>query len=183
MNNRGHAELLSGHNWVVWLTGLSGAGKTTVAHALRDALTRTGFHAMVLDGDDIRAGLNADLGFSAEERRENLRRIAHIAKLISSNGFIVIVATISPRNEDRDMAREIVGLQFREVYVDTPLEVCEQRDVKGLYRKARAGALATFTGVNDIYEAPARPDLTLHASEVTVADEVELVLRMIGMEE
>ncbi len=132
--------LLSGHNYVVWLTGLSGAGKTTVAVALRAALTRTGYHAMLLDGDDIRAGLNADLGFSAAERHENLRRIAHIARLISGNGFIVIVATISPRCADRELARAIVGSSFREVYVDTPLEVCERRDIKGLYRKARSGA-------------------------------------------
>ncbi|MEO8481156.1 MAG: adenylyl-sulfate kinase [Acidobacteriota bacterium] len=163
-------ETRHGHRGaVVWLTGLSGAGKTTMAGALERALFARQVTVFVLDGDNIRRGLSSDLGFSATDRRENIRRIAEVARLFADAGLIAVTAFISPYASDRDRARRIAesteagpGVPFLEVYVDAPLSVCEARDPKGLYRKARDGQIAHFTGVSDPYEPPAQPDVVLH---------------------
>ena len=145
---------------VLWLTGLSGSGKTTLARALEQALREINLHAFVLDGDQIRCGLSADLGFSAADRSENIRRIGEAAKLLSQAGVIAIVAAISPLATDRANARRTIGNEnFIEIYCNAPLEVCEQRDVKGLYKRARTGELADFTGVSSPYQAPQMSDV------------------------
>jgi adenylyl-sulfate kinase len=168
--------------FVIWLTGLSGAGKSTIAGALSHELGNTGVGCFVLDGDDIRSGLNSDLGFSAEDRMENVRRIAHVAKLLSSRGQVVVVAAITPSQAMRDLAKGIVGQTFREVFVDTPISVCEARDPKGLYRKARSGALKAFTGVSDLYERPTSPDLVLFTHASSIAEETKKLLTLIRVE-
>jgi bifunctional enzyme CysN/CysC len=148
----------------VWLTGLSGSGKSTVAVEVERALVAAGRAAYLLDGDNVRHGLNADLGFSAADRTENIRRIGEVARLFADAGVVALVPVISPYRADRDRARtihEAVGLPFVEVYVDTPIEVCEARDPKGLYAKARAGEIRGFTGIDDPYEAPEHPHLRL----------------------
>jgi bifunctional enzyme CysN/CysC len=148
----------------VWLTGLSGSGKSTIAVELLRALFDRGVAAYSLDGDNLRHGLNGDLGFSADDRAENIRRIGEVARLFADAGLIAVVPVISPYRAGRDHARRLhteTGLEFVEVYVDTPIEVCEARDVKGLYAKARAGELTGFTGIDDPYEAPEHPDLVI----------------------
>jgi bifunctional enzyme CysN/CysC len=148
----------------VWLTGLSGSGKSTVAVALEALLVGRGQAAYVLDGDNLRHGLNGDLGFSAEDRSENVRRVGEVARLFADAGVVALVPLISPYRADRDRARaahEAAGVPFVEVFVDTPLELCEQRDPKGLYARARAGEITGFTGIDDPYEAPASPELRL----------------------
>ena len=146
---------------VLWFTGLSGSGKSTLANATEHALHQLGYKTMVLDGDNIRMGLCKDLGFSDEARKENIRRIAEVAKLFAESGTIVLTAFISPFRSDRDAAREIIGEDFIEIFVDTPLDVCEQRDPKGLYKKARAGQIKGFTGIDSPYEAPLKPELKI----------------------
>jgi adenylylsulfate kinase len=164
---------------VMWLTGLSGAGKSTIANALSHELTKAGTACFVLDGDDIRAGLNSDLGFSSEDRLENVRRIAYVARLISSQRQVVVVAAITPSHAMRALAKGIVGETFREVFVDTPIALCEERDPKGLYRKARSGALKAFTGVSDIYERPVSPDLVLRTDVSSISDTTQSLLALI----
>ncbi len=150
---------------VVWLTGLSGAGKSTLADALADELTGKGFPVRVLDGDAIRATLNRDLGYSQADRDENIRRVAEIALLFADTGFIVVVAAISPLRRQRQQARRRIGHErFVEVHVCTPLEICELRDPKGLYRKARSGLISGFTGVDSPYEEPTSPELRIDGS-------------------
>jgi adenylylsulfate kinase len=165
---------------VIWLTGLSGAGKSTIASALNHELTMTGVASVVLDGDEIRSGLNSDLGFSAEDRLENVRRLAHVARLIARWNRVVIVAAITPGRAMRELAKSIVGEGFREVFVNTPIAVCEARDPKGLYQKARSGALKAFTGVSDTYEPPASPDLVLHTNASSIAEETQSLLALVG---
>lgn len=158
---------------VIWLTGLSGAGKSTLAAALHRRLVEAGQMAAVLDGDAVRAGLCRGLGFSPEDRRENIRRVAEVARLMREAGLVVICALISPLRDDRVMARGIIGAaHFREVHVATPLEVCERRDPKGLYRNARAQALTQFTGVSAPYEEPQAPDLRIDASREDASEAV-----------
>jgi adenylylsulfate kinase len=153
---------LGQHAGVFWFTGLSGSGKSTLALALEKALFAEGFQVVVLDGDTIRSGINNNLGFSPEDRMENIRRIAEVAKLFVQNGIICLVSFISPTRAMRDLAREIVGpADFHDIFVDTPLDVCEARDVKGLYKRARAGEIPEFTGVSAPYEPPADPFLHL----------------------
>jgi adenylylsulfate kinase len=148
---------------VIWLTGMSGAGKSTIARALVDRLQALSCQSTVLDGDVLRSGLNSDLGFSDAARTENLRRVAHVAALFCLEGFVTVTATISPEAEHRANARQIIGeASFVEVFVDTPLAVCEERDPKGLYRRARNGEIPEFTGIGSPYHAPLHPDLTLH---------------------
>ena len=146
---------------VVWLTGLSGSGKSTLAHALEERLHRMGRTVYVLDGDNVRHGLCSDLGFGAADRHENIRRIGHVAALFADAGVLVVTAFLSPFRADREAARGTVGADFFEVFVDAPLAVCEQRDPKGLYRQARQGRIAEFTGISSPYEPPERPDLHL----------------------
>ncbi len=147
---------------VVWMTGLSGSGKSTIANALTKHLQGKRIHTFSLDGDNVRLGLNRDLGFTAESRKENIRRVAEVAKLMADAGLVVVVSFISPFRADREQAREIIGSNdFVEVFVDCPLEVCESRDVKGLYLKARQGQIKEFTGIDSPYEAPLEADITI----------------------
>jgi bifunctional enzyme CysN/CysC len=167
----------------VWLTGLSGSGKSTVAMACERLLLEERQAAYVLDGDNLRHGLNGDLGFSAEDRSENVRRVGEVARLFADAGVVALVPLISPYRADRDRAREahaVASLPFLEVYVDTPIELCEQRDPKGLYKKARAGELPGFTGIDDPYEAPLSPELRLTPAEGGPADQAALVLRALA---
>jgi adenylyl-sulfate kinase len=150
---------------IVWLTGLSGSGKSTLANALEGELYASGHHSYLLDGDNIRMGLNKGLGFSDADRVENIRRIGEVAKLFVDAGLIAITAFISPFRADRDMVRALVGPdEFFEVYVRAPLEVCEERDPKGMYKKARAGVIKQFTGIDSPYEEPANPELVVDTS-------------------
>jgi bifunctional enzyme CysN/CysC len=154
----------------VWLTGLSGSGKSTVAVEVERQLVATGRGAYLLDGDNVRHGLNADLGFSAADRTENVRRVGHVARLFADAGLVAVVPLISPYRADRDLVRAMhdeAGLPFVEVHVDTPIELCEARDPKGLYAKARAGEITGFTGIDDPYEAPEHPELVLRPEDGT----------------
>ena len=164
----------------IWFTGLSGSGKSTLANALEKRLYAMGRHTMVLDGDNIRLGLNRDLGFSEEDRIENIRRIAQVAKLMNDGGLIVLTAFISPFHRDRDNARKIIGDSFIEVYVNTPLEECERRDIKQLYRKARRGEIHDFTGVSSPYEVPSNPDITIDTTGRTVETCVSEILEKLA---
>lgn len=165
----------------VWLTGLSGAGKSTLAFALEHRLLEMGKACYVLDGDNIRHGLNRDLGFSSADRAENIRRIAEVAKLMNEAGLIVITAFISPYRDDREMARQIVGGdRFLEVHVSTPLTVCEARDAKGLYSRARTGLVPEFTGVSAPYESPLQPVLSLDTGTITVQRCLESLLKLLA---
>jgi len=166
----------------VWLTGLSGSGKSTVAAEAERQLVAAGRPAYVLDGDNVRHGLNGDLGFSAADRAENVRRVGHVARLMADAGIVVLVPLISPYRVDRDHVRAMhdeAGLPFVEVYVDTPIELCEQRDPKGLYAKARAGEITGFTGVDDPYESPSAPELVLTPKDGTPAAMARRVLDLL----
>jgi adenylylsulfate kinase len=155
---------------VLWMTGLSGSGKSTLAAMLERCLFEEGLSVVVLDGDNLRSGINSDLGFSEADRQENIRRVAEIARLFAMAGHIVICTFISPTAQMRALAAERIGEDFREVFIDAPLSVCEHRDVKGLYRKARQGELRQFTGVDAPYEPPLHPHLHLHTSGQAVAE-------------
>ncbi len=160
----------------VWFTGLSGSGKSTLANALEKRLVSMGRHTMLLDGDNIRMGLNRNLGFTEADRVENIRRIAEVAKLMNDAGLIVLTAFISPYKRDRENAKEIIGEDFLEVYVSTPIEECERRDVKGLYKKARRGEIPNFTGISSPYEIPDEPDLIVDTQKVSIEDAVSLIV-------
>jgi len=148
--------------YIVWFTGLSASGKSTLANALEVELHNQGYKTYLLDGDNLRTGLNSDLGFSQEDREENIRRVAHLSQILLDAGLIVITAFISPFKKDREYARSLVSDdEFVEVFVDTPLEVCEKRDPKGLYKKARAGEIKDFTGIDSVYEKPINPEIVL----------------------
>lgn len=199
---RAERERLNGHaSCVVWFTGLSGSGKSTIANLVEQNLFHSGVRSYLLDGDNVRHGLNATpgmlaplhgeayaqrfgLGFAAEDRQENIRRVGAVSKLFCDAGILTLTAFVSPYRADRDGVRAILNQgDFIEVFVDTPLEVCEARDPKGLYKKARAGELSNFTGVNDPYEAPINPELTLMGGEVPaedLADQVVTYLRSVG---
>ena len=170
------------HGATVWLTGLSGSGKSTVASALTVALSGRGVLTYTLDGDNLRHGLNGDLGFSADDRAENVRRVAEVARLCADAGLVVSVPLISPYRAGRAHARGVhaaSGLVFLEVFVDAPLEVCEARDTKGLYRRARAGELIGFTGIDDPYETPNDPELVLDAATTSPEDGAASILEML----
>ena len=168
---------------MLWFTGLSGSGKSTVAVALERELHRRGRLCRILDGDNIRTGINANLGFSEADRKENIRRIAEVSKLFVDTGIITIAAFISPTEEMRQMAAEIIGRNdFKEIYISTPLEECERRDVKGLYAKARLGEIKNFTGISAPFEAPVAPALSLDTSRLTLQESVAALLKLLGME-
>lgn len=172
--------LLKQRSVMVWFTGLSGSGKSTIAIALERELHRRGLLCRILDGDNIRSGINNNLGFSAEDRIENIRRIAEVSKLFIDTGVITIAAFISPNNELREMASSIIGKEnFLEIYVNTPIEECERRDVKGLYAKARKGEIKDFTGVSAPFEAPEHPALSLDTSVLSLEESVNKLLEMI----
>ena len=170
-------QLLRQRGMMLWFTGLSGSGKSTVAIALERELHSRGLLCRILDGDNIRSGINNNLGFSAEDRVENIRRIAEVGRLFVDTGIITIAAFISPNNHLREMAAEIIGKDdFVEVFVSTPLEECEKRDVKGLYAKARRGEIKNFTGISAPFEAPEHPDITLDTSKLPVEESVKILL-------
>ena len=173
-------ELLKQKAVVVWFTGLSGSGKSTLAAALERELYQRGHLCKLLDGDNIRTGINNNLGFSAEDRHENIRRIAEVSKLFLNCGVITLAAFISPTNEIRKQAREIIGDEnFMEIFVNPPLNVCEQRDTKGLYQKARKGEIQNFTGISSPFEAPENPAVDLDTSSLTVEESVEKILEVL----
>ncbi len=168
VDRREREQLLKQKGCLIWLTGLSGSGKSTVAYTLEHALVQRGHLAYVLDGDNIRHGLNKNLGFSAEDREENIRRIGEVGKLFVDAGLIAMTAFISPYQADRNAARALLKPgEFIEVYMDAPLEICETRDPKGLYKKARAGEIKGFTGIDDPYEPPEKPELVIKTATVS----------------
>ncbi len=173
-------QLLNQHAKVFWFTGLSGSGKSTIAKGLEEELHAKGFFSVVLDGDNVRAGINNNLGFSNEDRLENIRRTAEVAKLFLQNGVIVICCFVSPTEEIRNLARTIIGENdFKEIFVNTPIEECEKRDVKGLYAKARKGEIKDFTGVNAPFEIPANPDLEIQTQKKSVEENVNEVMSFV----
>ncbi|MEC9235354.1 MAG: adenylyl-sulfate kinase [Pseudomonadota bacterium] len=162
---------------VIWMTGLSGAGKSTIANVLEQKLYSKYKHTITLDGDNVRHGLNKDLGFSDTDRAENIRRIAEVSKLMLDAGMIAIVSFISPFRAERDMARDIIGTEnFIEAFINTPLQVAEERDVKGLYKKARSGEIPNFTGIGSPYEAPTNPELDLKTVENSAEDLADQII-------
>ena len=173
-------DLLHQHSVMIWFTGLSGSGKSTLAIALERELQNRGLLCRILDGDNIRSGINNNLGFTAEDRVENIRRIAEIGKLFVDTGVITIAAFISPNNELREMASNIIGKEnFVEVYISTPIEECEKRDVKGLYAKARRGEIKNFTGISAPFEAPEDAALSIDTSKHSVKESVDMLLDLI----
>lgn len=180
MSRADKEELLHQKGLMVWFTGLSGSGKSTIAIALERELHKRGLLCRILDGDNIRSGINNNLGFSAADRIENIRRIAEVGKLFVDTGVITLAAFISPNNDIRKMAASIIGEDdFMEVYVSTPIEECERRDVKGLYAKARKGEIANFTGISAPFEAPEHPALSLDTSVLTLEESVNQLLEII----
>jgi adenylylsulfate kinase len=182
VNRTDREKMLSHHGATLWYTGLSASGKSTLAFTAEHALMERGHLAYVLDGDNIRHGLNKNLGFTAEDREENIRRIAEVAKLFADAGMIVMTSFISPYRADRDLARQLhdeAGLIFLEIHMNTPIEVCEQRDPKGLYKKARAGEIKQFTGIDDPYEAPENPELTIDTSDISPSEAAAVVIELL----
>jgi len=175
-----HEKMLHQKGALIWFTGLSGSGKSTIAFTLEHALVQRGHLTYVLDGDNVRHGLNKNLGFSAEDRQENIRRIGEVGKLFVDAGLITLTAFISPYAADREVARQTVGADdFFEVFCDTPLAVCEERDPKGLYKKARAGEIKGFTGIDDPYEAPQKPEMVIDASKMTPQEATVILCEML----
>ncbi len=173
--SRDQREKVSGHpGIVIWFTGLSASGKSTIANALDVELNKRGLRTYILDGDNVRMGLNKDLGFSPESRKENIRRISEVAKLFADSGTIVMTAFISPYREDRKSAREVIGSDYVEVFVNTPVEECINRDPKGLYKKAIAGEIKGFTGIDAPYEEPLNPEINLE--NLSIEKSVEILI-------
>ncbi len=174
-------NIQNGHkSFLLWFTGLSGSGKSTIANAVERALQKRNVHTYTLDGDNVRQGLNKNLSFSPEDRTENIRRIAEVANLMVDAGLVVLAAFVSPYKADRNRISEIIGAEnYVEIFVNTPLEECEKRDVKGLYAKARAGEILNFTGINAPYEAPENPDVEIDTTELTVEEAVTIILSKI----
>jgi adenylylsulfate kinase len=181
--SRSQKEKLNGHkSFVVWLTGFSGSGKSTIANALEVSLFEKGIRSFCLDGDNTRLGINKDLGFSSADRTENIRRVAEMAKLFLESGTIVITSFISPLISDREMAKNIIGdSDFVEVFINCPLEICEERDVKGLYAKARRGEIKDFTGIDSPFEAPLNSDIELFTNQNSIEECVEIILEKIKL--
>lgn len=181
MMTRQDKELLLGQRGImIWFTGLSGSGKSTVAMGVERELHAQGILCRILDGDNVRAGINNNLGFSAEDRIENIRRIAEIGKLFVQTGVVTLACFVSPTNDIRQMAREIVGKEdFLEVYISTPIEECERRDVKGLYARARKGEVKNFTGISAPFEAPVSPDIDIDTSKIPLEESVRTLTELI----
>ncbi len=180
MTRQDKERLLRQRGVMIWFTGLSGSGKSTIALGVERELHQRGLLCRILDGDNIRTGINAGLGFSAEDRHENIRRIAEVGKLFVETGIITLAAFVSPTNEYRQLARDIIGAEdFLEVFVSTPLEVCERRDVKGLYARARRGEVKDFTGISAPFEAPEHPALCIDTSQQPLETSVQQVLELI----
>jgi adenylylsulfate kinase len=179
--DRTRREQLNDHkSAVVWFTGLSGAGKSTLAHAVEERLHQMGCRTYVLDGDNVRHGLCGDLGFSEDDRKENIRRIGNVSKLFLEAGVIVLTAFISPFRSDRELVRNMVlHGDFLEIFCNAPIEVCEQRDVKGLYKKAREGKIPHFTGISSPYEPPPKPELTVNTGSESLDEGVDQVIQML----
>lgn len=175
INKQKRIEKIGHQSPVIWFTGLSGSGKSTLANALESYLFENGYKTYVLDGDNVRMGLNRDLGFSDIDRKENIRRISEVANLFSDSGTLTLTAFISPFKEDRQIARDIIGDGFIEVYVKADLSVCEERDPKGLYKKARLGEIKNFTGIDSPYESPENPELVIETSKLTIEESVEKI--------
>ena len=176
-------RLLNQKGLVIWFTGLSGSGKSTIASSFEKELYNNGFFVKVLDGDNIRSGINNNLGFSMEDRQENIRRISEVAKLFVDSGVIVLCSFVSPTREIRQTAKDIIGEKdFYEVFVNTPIEVCESRDVKGLYKKARKGEIKGFTGIDSPYEEPINATLVLDTTQSTVAQSVQQLNELLNKE-
>ena len=174
-------ERQNGHKGhVLWFTGLSGSGKSTVASAVERELHEKGIRTFILDGDNVRTGLNSDLDFSAASREENIRRIAHVSALMKDAGLVVLSAFVSPYQKDRDFVRECANNDFSEIFISTPLEVCEQRDVKGLYAKARAGQISNFTGISAPFEEPTNPELDVPTHEMSIEEATAMVVDYIN---
>lgn len=180
MTRQDKERLLRQRGVMIWFTGLSGSGKSTIALGVERELHQRGLLCRILDGDNIRTGINAGLGFSAEDRHENIRRIAEVGKLFVETGIITLAAFVSPTNEYRQLARDVIGAEdFLEIYVSTPLEVCERRDVKGLYARARRGEVKDFTGISAPFEAPEHPALCIDTSRQPLETSVQQVLELI----
>ena len=180
LNRHSKEQLLKQRAKVLWFTGLSGSGKSTIANGVENELHLMGYLTMLLDGDNVRAGINSNLSFSEDDRKENIRRIAEVSKLFVQAGVITLCSFVSPTEELRDLARGIIGKDdFIEIYVNTPVEVCERRDVKGLYAKARRGEIKDFTGVNAPFEEPANAEISLQAGNINVYECVKIVLQNI----
>ena len=174
-------DLLNQKSIMIWFTGLSGSGKSTIAVALERELYTKGYLCKLLDGDNIRTGINKNLGFTEEDRKENIRRISEVSKLFIDTGIITIAAFISPTRELRALAKSIIGKEnFIEVFISTPLNVCEERDVKGLYAKARKGEISNFTGISAPFEAPENPDLSLDTSTLSIEESVNRLMELIS---
>ena len=181
INKKQRAKIKNQKPCILWFTGLSGSGKSTLANALEAELYKLNYHTYLLDGDNIRHGLNFDLGFDDKSRVENIRRIGEVAKLFVDSGVIVLTAFISPFKSDREKVRALVEeREFIEIFVDVSIEVCEQRDPKGLYKKARAGEIKDFTGVNAPYETPSNPEIYLKNSEVFIDANVDIILNYLN---
>ncbi|MFP6616991.1 MAG: adenylyl-sulfate kinase [Candidatus Hydrogenedentota bacterium] len=175
--DREKREALNGHKGVVlWFTGLSGSGKSTLANRVEAILRERGCHTYILDGDNIRHGLNSNLGFSDEDRQESIRRIGEVSRLFSDAGILTLTAFISPFRSDRATVRELIGDRFVEIHVQASVEVCESRDPKGLYKKARAGEIAEFTGISSPYEAPENPEVVVDTGELSLEDSAAKVI-------
>lgn len=175
-------QLLGQKGVMLWFTGLSGSGKSTVAIALERELQKRGLLCRILDGDNIRTGINANLGFSADDRRENIRRVAEVAKLFVDTGIITIAAFVSPTEELRNLAQHIIGKDdFKEIFISTPIEECERRDVKGLYARARRGEVKNFTGISAPFEAPQHPALSLDTSKLSLEESVAKLLQLLNI--
>ncbi|WP_121907960.1 adenylyl-sulfate kinase [Ulvibacter antarcticus] len=179
--SRTDRSMLNQHgSFLLWFTGLSGSGKSTIANAVEKALFEKGIHTYSLDGDNVRKGLNNNLTFSPEDRKENIRRIAEVANLMLDAGLVVLAAFVSPYAKDRANIKEIVGGDnFVEIFVNTPIEECERRDVKGLYAKAKAGEILNFTGINAPYEAPVNPDIEIDTTTTTVEEAVATIIKQL----
>lgn len=175
-------QLLGQKGVMLWFTGLSGSGKSTVAIALERELQKRGLLCRILDGDNIRTGINANLGFSADDRRENIRRVAEVAKLFVDTGIITIAAFVSPTEDLRNLAQRIIGKDdFKEIFISTPIEECERRDVKGLYARARRGEVKNFTGISAPFEAPQHPALSLDTSKLSLEESVAQLLQLLNI--